>query len=195
MSCNFGFYESYYPYITDTIVEASPDDILRAMQMAMRVYAVDTELFNEDYTLDLVEGQTIYELDSIYDAKNYRITSLSVNGTDLANTQYSLSLSGRLLTLIDVAIENVTDGLLVSAVIKPDLTCIELDEDQMGVWAEAVISITKMTLHAQPRKPWSDPVEAAFQREEYDGFVELISQYALTQGQSGATSVNFGARV
>ena len=195
MSCNYGLYESFYPFITDTIVEASPDDILRAMQMSMRAFAVDTEFLKEEYTLNLVEGQTVYELDSTYEAKNYRVLDITVNGGAISNGQYTLSLSGRLLTLTDTPIENVTDGLVVNTVIRPDLTCDELDEDQMEAWAEAIISITKMTLHAQPRKPWSDPVEAGYQREEYDGYVELISQQNITQGQSGSTSVNFGARV
>lgn len=195
MSCNYGLYESYYGYITDTIVEADEDDILRAMQMAMRIYAVDTEVFNEEFTLDLVSGQTTYTLDSIYDAKVYRISTVEVDGTEIANTQFSISESGRILTLTEEPSDSVTDGLVVNAIIKPDLTCIELDEDQMETWAEAFIHLTKMTLHAQPKKPWSDPVEASYHRDEYDGFVELISQRNLTQGQSGATSVNFGARV
>ena len=195
MSCNYGLYESFYPFITDTIVEASPDDILRAMQMSMRVFAVDTEFFKEEYTLDLVGGQTVYNLESIYDAKNYRVLTITVDDAAISNAQYTLSLSGRILTLTDEPSNDVTDGLVVNAVIRPDLTCIELDEDQMEVWAEAIISLTKMTLHAQPRKPWSDPVEAGYQKEEYEGYVELISQQNITQGQSGATSVNFSARV
>jgi len=195
MSTSFGQFEAFIPYINDTIVEANDQDIIRAMQMSMREITVDTEMFSETYTLDLVEGQTDYIAESIYSAKNYRVISIVSNGATLSNAQYSMSTSGRIIRLTTAAEDSVVGGLVIRTVIKPDLTCVELEEDQMELWPEAIFALTKKNLHAQPRKPWSDPLEASYQADIYEGYVELISQGKITVGQSGSTSVNLGARI
>lgn len=195
MSDSLGLFCNIYPYIQDTVVEASETDIERSMQMAVREFAVDTEIFSEVYTIDIVADQATYVLESIYKAKNYRIAIVAINGANLVNSQYTLSTSGRILTLIDIPSAAATGGLVLTTVLKPDLTCTQLDEDQMELWYEALISLTKGKLHAQPRKPWSDPVEASYQLGIYEGYVELVAQDRVTLGQSGPTTVNFGARV
>ena len=193
MSENLGLFCSLFPYIQDTVVEASETDMMRAIQMAMREFAVDTEIFAENYVIDTVEGQTTYVLESIYSAKNYRVFTIELDGAALANNQYSLSTSGRIVTLVNAPTDSAVGGLEVTAVIKPNLTCEELDEDQVELWYEAIIALTKGKLHAQPRKPWSDPLEASYQLQVYEGYIELVSSDRVTVGQSGSTNVNFGA--
>jgi len=195
MSTTFGVFENYIPYITDTIVEAGNPIILRSIQQAVRQMARDTEYFTEEYTLDVVSEQTDYTIESIYEARNIRVIEIELDEATVSNYGYSISDNGKTITLTNEPSTDSTDGLIITASILPNLDCCELDEDQMEAWAEAIISVTKSLLHAQPRKPWSDPMEASYQNELYEGYIELIAQNSVTQGQSGATTVNFGARL
>lgn len=192
---NFGEFDSFVPYVNDTVIEASPDDVVHAIQKAVRKMARDTEFFTEDYVLDVVSGTTTYDMDSQYDAKNLRVVTIELNDADVANSEYSLSTNGRTITLVNEPTESITDGLEITTALLPDLDCTELDEDQMERWAEAIISLAKSELHSQPRKPWTDPLEAANQLNLYEGYVELMAQERIGQGQSGSTTVNFGARI
>ena len=193
MSDNFGLFCTLYPYIQDTVVEASETDMMRSIQMAMREFFVDTEIFSEDYVVDTVVGQTTYVLESIYSAKNYRVITIELDGAAMANNQYSVSTSGRVITLVNAPTDATVGGLEIKTAIKPNLTCEQLDEDQVELWYEAIIALTKSKLHAQPRKPWSDPLEASYQLQVYEGYIELVSSDRVTVGQSGSTNVNFGA--
>jgi len=195
MSCGFGFLSSFYPYIVDTVVEASPDDVLRATQRAVRGIARDTEYFTEEFTTNVVSSQTSYTLQSDYDAKPLRVRTITLNGVPLGNNDYSITASGRILTLTDTPSASITDGLVINVSLLPNLDCMELDEDQMEAWAEVVISGSKLQLYMQPKKPWSDPLEAGMQKGLYEGYIEIMAQDRITQGQSGSTAVNLGARI
>ena len=195
MSTNFSKFESFVPYITDTIVEAREDDVIHAIQRAVRKMARDTEFFFEDYTLDVVASTTEYEINSDYEVKNLRVRTITLDDVTVTNAEYTLSTNGSVVTLVNEPTESVTDGLEIRTTILPDLDCLELDEDQLERWAEAVIALSKSELHAQPRKPWTDPMENAVQLNLYEGYVELMAQERTGQGQSGSTTVNFGARV
>ena len=193
--CGFGLLENFYPYIIDTVIEASSEDSLRAIQKAVRKIARDTEMFTETLTLDLVAGKTSYQLNSIYDAKVLRVVTLTVNNVVLGNDKFSITSSGRILNLLEEPKEDVENGIVVDVTLLPNLDCLELDEYKMEEWAEAIIAESKFQLYSQPKKPWSDPVEAGYQKELYEGYIELIAQHRITQGQSGPTSINFGARI
>ncbi len=195
MSCGFGFLSSFYPYVVDTVIEASPDDVLRATQRAVRGIARDTEYFTEEFTMDIVAGQTTYTLQSNYDAKPLRVVTIVVNSVTLGNNDYSITASGRTLTLTNTPSASITDGLVVNVTLLPNLDCMELDEDQMESWAEVVIAGSKLQLYMQPKKPWSDPMEAGMQKGLYEGYIEIMAQDRMTQGQSGSTGVNLGARI
>jgi hypothetical protein len=192
---NLGLFDNLVPYIVDTVIEASADDVVRAIQRSVRTLARDTEFFTEDYVLDIVAGQTEYVLDSIYSAKNLRVRTMTISDTVVTNAEYSLSISGRVVTLTNEPLESVTDGLEITTSLLPDLDCLELDEDQMERWVEAIIALAKYELHKQPRKPWSDPMEASMQINLYEGYVEIMAQDRIGQGQSGSSSVNLNARI
>jgi len=192
---SFAKFSAFYPYVIDTIIEASADDVLRATQLAVRQFATDTEWFNETYTVDLVAGQTTYSIESNYDARNLRVLSITINGQAPTSTDYALAGNGRTVTLTNAPADNVTDGLVLTCVTMPDLDCDELDEDQMESMPEAIISLTKHILYRMPRKPWSDPIQSQFYKGLYDGYTENLSTNSLLGGQSGSTSINLGARI
>jgi len=195
MSTNFGKFESFVPYIIDTVVEAGPDDVVRAIQRTVRKMVRDTEFFTEEYTQDVVAGTTVYYFDSEYDAKNLRVRIILTDGATVNNNDYALSVNGRTVTLATAPAETVVDGFELKTSILPDLDCLELNEDQMERWAEAIIALSKSDLHSQPRKPWTDPLEAQVQSNLYEGYVELMAQDRISNGQSGSTSINLGARI
>lgn len=189
---SFKEFEDFIPEITDTVIEASDEDIVRCIQRAMRKIAFDTEYFFADYVVNIVAGQTEYTIYPQYDAKNYRVKSIELQGNGVNNNLYSLSQDGNTVTLVNIPPENITGGLEIKTALLPRLDCTVLDREQLDAWPEAVISLTKYLLHKQPNKPWSNSMEAQIQEEEYDSIVELMSQDRFANGQSGAQTIQFG---
>jgi len=172
-------YADVYPYMLPELPGCSKAMALQALHRAVRQLCIDTEVWWETLdSINLVEDQTEYTIDSTWEAEIRRIKELRINNADNIDagnegavqdpSLYDFTPTDALeLSESIKPAEDVTDGLEVDIWIVPRITAPTVDPTLLNDWLEPIIGWAMAFLMNMKRKKWSDTDRAAFYMFQY----------------------------
>lgn len=183
-------YEDLKEYMVMELPQVPAGMWLQQLQMAGRELCEDTEAW-VDYlpSVDITEDDTTYNLNTGWDASIQRIILVKY-GEDISETsdngildesQYDFN-GDRTLTLTFDPAEDITDGLLVEAVLRPNISHTDLPEWFMERWAGAIMAKCFMNLMSMENKPWTSAsgyakYKVKYQKSKNQAFMEKFISY------------------
>ena len=159
--------------ISRDIPECGPGLILIALKEVAREFCIKTEAWRSELDpIDIVAEETAYDLRVKAEAAVHRLFLVEIDGVEIDPSLFALSDNGWQIVLDD-SIEPasaITDGLVVTIVLRPFADCTEYDEWFLDRYAETIVAGTKSRLFFQRKTPWYDPDSAKrFDREYVTG--------------------------
>lgn len=184
----FTKYEDFIPHIFDELPQCPDSVMLRGIQSGVRKFAMDTEVFRETRTLDVVSGQTQYTILPQSESQNMRFLSVKIEDSEV---EFDVDSSLESITLKDTPVENITDGMVVITVIKPTENATTADPTILSQYSDAIKAVSKYILHKSWGKNWSSIERANFDLREYLSLintlkVEKVNEYKRRTNFIGA---------
>jgi len=172
-------YVDLYPLMTPELPGCTEPMMLQALQRSMRQFCIDTEAWWETLaSVNLVEDQTEYNINSTWDAEIKRIKELRINtedniaaGNDGAIQDHELYefITPDALILDDnlKPAEDVTGGLEIEVRIVPSITATSVDPTFLNDWIDAILGWAMNYLMSMTHKKWSNPDRSAYYMMQY----------------------------
>lgn len=169
-------------YLSEIMMELAgcPNVIaLQALRKAVRDFQTETEIWNQDITVDLVSGTLKYKLQPSYEASVLRVFKVTLDGTILQPEDYELNFDQITdtdyrefeLELINDPLKTVTDGLVVNVILCSFIKAIDIPEYFFDRWGDAIMAKAKSDLMMQPKKPYGDRQLALKYLGDYKNYV------------------------
>ena len=159
-----------------------PGLILNALKEAGRDFCIQTEAWRVELAaMNVVASQVEYRPTVKQDAAIHRVYSIEIDDVAVNLALVTLNADGRTITL-DTSIEpqeSITNGLIVSVVLRPYMSCAGYDEWFLDRYAETIKAGALSKLMLQPKKPWSDPQRGMDYRMSYGNGLALARRETI----------------
>lgn len=175
---------SIYQLVPDIFVElpGCPEALIKQhLRLVAREFCRDTEAYRIKLDpIDIEDGTIEYNLQSGCNGSIHRILWVKIgeNVTDENDKTEPVDPSRYMLqgeytlVLMDEPTQDITDGLLVYVVLRPDFNeDMSIEPWFIERYADRIAAGTKYRLMRMTGKRWSDPAMAKFYYDEYDSGV------------------------
>lgn len=175
-------YNDYMARLIPDLPGCPQNIIMQQLQQTMRDICLDSEAWMEiGNPIDLVTGTAKYNLLPAFDFEVdiHRLLEVQIQDNIIYPDRYEL-IDQQYIELEDVPTSNITDGLVVKAVLVPTYTAERMSPTFMNRYAKGIMAGCKSTLQLQPKKPWSNPDLGIMNKKIYEDDVSrsVYEKYA-----------------
>ncbi len=171
--------ESFYQFIAPEVIGCPEPVMDRACIEATRDFCARTYTWRTTGSQPLIKGTVEYEIDIPNKTDVVRVLRVEANGASLqslgdhfnhnpfsdgwgrTHSTYTYTLP-KSITLTDVPVEKIKDGLVIEAALKPQFNVTTVDDDMFNRYYEVIVMKAKQILFLQPGTSWNHQELAAF---------------------------------